>query len=94
MISDNDVKNVASLARIHLKSDEIDQLKNDLGHILDYIKKLENLDVSDVEPTSHALPLKNVHRDDAVEPSLKQSDALSIAVKADRGSFKVPKVIE
>lgn len=94
MISEKDVQYVAGLARIHLKSEEATRLTKDLEKILDYIHKLNTLDVNDVEPTSHVLPLKNVHREDTVRPSLTQQESLNISVEQQDGSFKVPKVIE
>ncbi len=94
MISENDVKHIASLARIHLEQDEIKKLTKDLESILQYVTKLEKLDVSNVEPTSHAIEFKNVFREDKVTPSLKQEEVMKIAVEHHKGSFKVPKVIE
>ena len=94
MISKDDVKYVAGLARIHLKDNEMSQLTADLEKILDYINKLNTLDVTDVQPTSHVLPLKNVYRKDEVRPSLTQKESLKISVEQLNGAFKVPKVIE
>ncbi len=94
MISEKDVQYVAGLARIHLKDEEIDLLTKDLEKILDYINKLDTLDVTEIQPTSHVLPLKNVYREDTVRPSLTQQEALKISVEQHEGSFKVPKVIE
>ena len=94
MITPKDVKYIASLSRIHLRDEEIEELTKNLENILHYIAKLEKLDVSKVEPTSHVLPLKNVFREDKVKPSLTQEEALKIAVDKHHGAFKVPKVIE
>ena len=94
MITRNDIQHIAGLARIYLEDHELDRLTGDLEDILGYIGKLEKLDVSQVEPTSHVLPLKNVYRKDIVKPSLKQEEALKIAVAKHNGSFKVPQVIE
>ena len=94
MISKKDVEYVASLARIHLKDDEIGHVTKDLEQILDYIHKLNALDVTKTDATSHVLPLKNVQREDKVRPSLTQQQALKISVQQQDGSFKVPKVIE
>jgi aspartyl-tRNA(Asn)/glutamyl-tRNA(Gln) amidotransferase subunit C len=94
MISEKDVQYVAGLARMHLHGDEVQHLTKDLERILEYIHKLNSLDVGDVQPTSHVLPLKNVHREDTVRPSFSQDEALSISVEQHAGSFKVPKVIE
>ena len=94
MISENDVRYIAGLARIHLEDEEVPPLTKDLEAILGYITKLEKLDVTDIEPTSHALPMKNVYREDEVKASLSHEEALKIAVEKENGAFKVPKVIE
>ena len=94
MISKNDVRYVADLARIHLRDEEIEHLTTDLEKILKHINKLDTLDVSGVQPTSHVLPLKNVHREDKVRPSFTQDEALKFSVEKKNGAFKVPKVIE
>lgn len=89
-----EVEKIASLARIHLSENENVQLTSTLERILEYVAKLDNLDVAQIEPTSHVLPLKNVYRKDIVQPSLGQEGALSTAVKQHNGTFQVPKVIE
>lgn len=94
MISKDNVKYVADLARIHLRDEEIEHLTADLEKILQYINKLDTLDVGEIQPTSHVLPLKNVHREDTVKPSLTQEEALKFSVAKQDGAFKVPKVIE
>lgn len=85
---------IADLARIHLRENEVARLAGNLADILSYITKLEELDVSQIEPTSHVLPLKNVFRQDDVKPSLSQTDALKFSVSQQDGAFKVPLVIE
>jgi aspartyl-tRNA(Asn)/glutamyl-tRNA(Gln) amidotransferase subunit C len=94
MITKKDVQYIAGLARIHLTEAETEHFTKDLEAILGYIGKLLKLDVSKMEPTSHALPLKNVYRKDEIKPSLSQEEALRIAVAKQNGSFKVPQVIE
>jgi len=94
MISENDVKYVAALSRIYLKEDEVASLQRDLEKIIGYVTKLGKLDVTGIEPTSHALPLQNVVREDDIKHSLPHEAALSIAVEKKDGSFIVPKVIE
>ena len=94
MISEDDVKHVAGLSRIHLRDEEVPKLTKNLEDILEYVNKLEKLDISQVEPTSHVIPMANVDRPDEVKPSLSQDESLSIAVDKASGSFKVPKVIE
>ena len=94
MISKKDVQQVASLSRIYLNKKEIEAITKNLEDILHYIAKLEKLDVTNIKPTSHVLPIKNVYREDQIMPSLPQNDALSFSVEKHNGSFKVPKVIE
>ncbi|MCA9400980.1 MAG: Asp-tRNA(Asn)/Glu-tRNA(Gln) amidotransferase subunit GatC [Candidatus Omnitrophica bacterium] len=94
MINEDEVKHIAKLARISLKDEEIKKLQADLTNILDYVHTLDDLDVRNVPPTSHALTITNVYREDNLKPSLDQNEALGIAIKKHNGSFKVPKVIE
>ena len=89
-----DVKYVAHLARIALTPEEEQTLGSQLEHILGYIEKLNELDVSQVEPTAHAVPLVNVTRPDAVRPSLSNEDALRNAPGKANGLFLVPKIVE
>jgi aspartyl-tRNA(Asn)/glutamyl-tRNA(Gln) amidotransferase subunit C len=94
IISQRDVEYIARLARLYLEKSEIERLSCDLEEILGYIQKLTKLDVTGIEPTSHVLPIQNVCRDDVIQESLPQNDALSIAVEQHKGYFKVPQVIE
>ncbi len=89
-----DVKYVAHLARLALTPDEEKKLGAQLGHILGYIEKLRELDVANVEPTAHAVPMVNVTRADEIRPSLPHDDALRNAPRQSNGLFIVPKVVE
>ena len=93
-ISEQQVKNIAHLSRIHLRDEEVQSLTKNLESILAYIAKLQKLNVDTIKPTSHVLSLQNVFREDTVKPSLNQKEALTIAVASHKGSFKVPQVIE
>lgn len=88
------VRHVALLARLELSEEEIERFAHELGDILDYVAKLEELDTTDVPPTSHSLPLANVMREDMVKPSLAKDEALSNAPETENGCFKVPQVIQ
>jgi aspartyl-tRNA(Asn)/glutamyl-tRNA(Gln) amidotransferase subunit C len=92
--SDFDIKYVANLARISLTPDEEARLGSQLGDILGYVKKLEELDISDVDPMAHAVPLDNVLRADEVQPSISNEAALANAPKKANGLFVVPKIVE
>jgi aspartyl-tRNA(Asn)/glutamyl-tRNA(Gln) amidotransferase subunit C len=89
-----DVKYVAHLARLALAPDEEKKLGAQLGNILGYIEKLRELDVTNVEPTAHAVPMVNVTRADEVRPSLPHADALRNAPRLANGLFIVPKIVE
>ena len=89
-----DVKYVAHLARLALTPEEETKLGAQLGQILAYIEKLKELDVSQVEPTAHAVPLVNVTRPDEVRPGLSHDDALRNAPATANGLFLVPKIVE
>ena len=89
-----DVKYVAHLARLALTPEEERKFGDQLGHILEHIEKLKELDVSNVEPTAHAVPLVNVTRADEVRPSLPHADALRNAPAQANGLFMVPKIVE
>ena len=89
-----DVKYVAHLARLALTPEEEKKFGDQLGHILEHIEKLKELDVTNVEPTAHAMPLVNVTRADEVHPSLPHDDALRNAPARANGLFIVPKIVE
>jgi aspartyl-tRNA(Asn)/glutamyl-tRNA(Gln) amidotransferase subunit C len=88
------VKYVAHLARIALTPDEEKKLAAQLGGILGYIEKLNELDVTNIEPTAHAVPLVNITRPDEVRPSLPHEEALRNAPRQANGLFIVPKIVE
>ena len=89
-----DVKYVAHLARLALTPEEEKKLGAQLGHILGYVEKLKQVDVSNVVPTAHAVPMVNITRADEVRPSLPHEDALRNAPKQANGLFIVPKIVE
>ncbi|MGH7942989.1 MAG: Asp-tRNA(Asn)/Glu-tRNA(Gln) amidotransferase subunit GatC [Limisphaerales bacterium] len=91
---DFDIQYVAHLARIELSPDEEKKLASQLGGILGYIDKLNQLDVANVEPTAHAVPLINVTRADQTGQSLSQQEALRNAPATANGLFIVPKIVE
>ena len=88
------VKYVAHLARLKLSTAEEEKLGSQLGNILGYIEKLKAVDVSQVEPTAHAVARLNVARPDEVRPSLSNDEALRNAPVKANGLFIVPKIVE
>jgi len=92
-ISLDQVRHVAKLARLDLSDDQLRKYTSQLMPILDYVAKIGQIDMSGVEPMAHVLPLKNVLREDVVEPSLSVEDVLRNAPDTDGPFFKVPKII-
>jgi len=93
-ISLRDVEHVARLARLELSGAEKERMRRELDGILSYIDKLRGLDTTGVEPTSHAVPLTNVLRDDVEKPSLPRDEMLANAPDRHRELFRVPRIIE
>ena len=87
------VRHVAKLSRLSIPDDRLQKLAGQLESILQYINKIQSADVTGVEPMAHALPIKNVFREDVVEPSLTVEQVLQNAPDTDPPFFKVPKVI-
>ena len=88
------IKHVAHLARIELQPNELDKLSGELHAILGFIDKLNNLNLEQVEPASHILPISNVLRDDLPHVSLSSEKALENAPDKKGNFFCVPKIIE
>lgn len=93
-ITKDTVKYVAHLARVDLKTKELDALSGQLEDILDFIDKLKEVDIKEIPPTSHILPVNNVLRDDLPKASLSSDKALDNAPQRQGNFFVVPKVIE
>jgi len=92
-ITKEEVVHVASLARLNLDDEAIDLYTKQLGDILTYMDTLNRVDTRDVPPTSHAIFINNVFREDEVKPSVPEERALANAPESEDGSFVVPKVI-
>lgn len=88
------VDHVARLARLDLSEDERERMRAELTKILEHAEKIQALDLDGVEPTSHAIPLRNVMRPDEVRPSLPAEEALANAPEAEDGRFRVPRIVE
>ena len=88
------VEKVAKLARLQLSGEELDRYGAQLGAILDYIAKLEKLDVAGLEPLAHAVDTANVFRADEPRPGLTRDAALQNAPEKTGDFFIVPKIIE
>ena len=92
-ISREEVAHLATLARIDLDDAELDHLAPQLSVILESVASINGVAGDDVPPTSHALPLTNVFRDDVVTPGLTVDQALSGAPAVDQQRFSVPRIL-
>ena len=91
-ITREDVLHVARLARLEIPEEEIGRVQEQLSAILEAVGKVSELDLSDVEPTSHPLAVVNVWQEDEARPSLSPVDALANAPDPEGGAFRVPAV--
>ncbi|MFC4770032.1 Asp-tRNA(Asn)/Glu-tRNA(Gln) amidotransferase subunit GatC [Effusibacillus consociatus] len=93
-ITKKDVAHVANLARLALNDNEMEQYTEQLNKILQHAEELQKLDLDNVEPTSHVLPIQNVMREDESRVWLTNEQALANAPDEDAGQFRVPAVME
>ena len=94
IISDETIEYVGILAKLELSEEEKEQAKKDMGSMLDYIDKLNELDTSAVEPMSHVFPVHNVFREDVVVNGDDRENILKNAPEQKDGSFEVPKTVD
>jgi len=89
-----DIEKVARLARLELSEEEKVTFGNQLEQVLTYMEQLNRLDTAGVEPTSHAIPIYNVFREDETRSPFPQEEVLGISPDQEDGHFKVPRIIE
>ncbi|WP_163970960.1 Asp-tRNA(Asn)/Glu-tRNA(Gln) amidotransferase subunit GatC [Oceanobacillus halotolerans] len=93
-ISKDQVKHVAHLARLAITEEEAEKLTDELGAIIDYANQLNELDTTDIEPTTHDQNVKNVLRKDEPRKWITKEEALKNAPDQENGQFKVPSILE
>ena len=94
VISDETIEYVGILAKLELSEEEKERAKKDMGEMLDYIDKLNELDTTGVEPMSHVVPVNNVFREDVVENGDDSENMLKNAPEVREQSYVVPKTVE
>ena len=92
-ITRDDVAHVARLARLEVTDDELDVFTGQLAAVLDHARDVEALDVGDVPPTAHPLPLKNVLRPDVVVAGVDRAEVLAAAPAVEDDRFAVPPIL-
>lgn len=93
-LTPDEVRKVALLARLELSDDEVETQARHLNSLLQQFEALQALDVTGIEPTSHAFPVVNVLREDRERPSLPREAVLANAPEAADGCFVVPRIME
>lgn len=93
-ITREQVEHVAHLARLNLTEEEKEQMTVDMEAIIEFADQINSLDISDVKPTDHVIPINNVFREDVARPSTDREKLLSNAPNQENGCFSVPKVVE
>lgn len=89
-----DVKKIADLSHIKLDENEIPEIEAKFNQVLKYVSKIEEFDLSDIEPMTHVNEDCNIWREDKIKESLPLEDVLKNAPKKNEQFFKVPKVLE
>ncbi|MEA3077200.1 MAG: aspartyl-tRNA(Asn)/glutamyl-tRNA(Gln) amidotransferase subunit [Actinomycetota bacterium] len=92
-ITEDDVRHVATLARLDVTDEEVELFAGQLAAVLDHAQDVAALDTAGVPPTAHPLPLVNVLRDDVPGPSLDRDEVLAMAPEAEDGRFRVPRIL-
>jgi aspartyl-tRNA(Asn)/glutamyl-tRNA(Gln) amidotransferase subunit C len=90
VIDRDQVLHVARLARLRLSDEEVERMTGELSGILEHVDRIAELDLDDVEPTSHVVDLENVLRPDVPRPSWPKEVVLEQAPDATDGAFRVP----
>jgi len=91
-ISSDDVRHVARLAELEFSDGEILKITPQLDKILEHVARVSAVDTDGIQPTSHAVDIKNVFRDDTVEDSISQEEALKNAPEEENDGFSVPRI--
>jgi aspartyl-tRNA(Asn)/glutamyl-tRNA(Gln) amidotransferase subunit C len=92
-ISRDDVAHVARLARLALSEDELDRYTTQLASVLEHAADIEALEIGDVPPTAHPLPLSNVLREDVPRPCLDRDEVLAQAPAVEADRFRIPRIL-
>ena len=93
-LTKEEVKHVAHLARLAITEEEAEKFADQLGKITDFAEQLNELDTTNVEPTSHVLPLVNVLREDVAKEGLPVEKVLLNVKEQENGQIKVPSIME
>lgn len=93
-ITDAEIAHLKKLARLEMSEAETERAKRDINKILESFEALQKLDLDGLPELPRPVPLTNVMREDVVQPGFTQFEAMSVAVEAEDGFFKVPRIVE
>ena len=93
-LSKEEVKHVANLARLAITEEEAEKFAEQLGKITDFAEQLNELDTTNVEPTSHVLPLVNVLREDVAKEGLSREKVMLNVKEQEAGQIKIPSIMD
>ena len=93
-LSREDVAHLARLSRLAVTDEELELFAGQLGVVLGAVARVQEAPTDDVPPTTHAVPLTNVHRADVVTPSLPRDRVLAGAPAAEDDRFRVPRILQ
>ncbi len=91
--SREEIAHLARLSRLAVTDEELDLYAGQLSDVLDAVAQVQKAPVEDVPPTTHAVPMTNVFREDAIRPSLPRDVVLAAAPAAEDGRFRVPRIL-
>jgi len=94
MINKERIEHIAKLARLGLTDEKVKKMQKEISAILDYFEKLKEVDVSDVEPTSHSMKVENVMREDESNKKKTEKDLIDMAPDQKDGFLKVKSILE
>lgn len=94
MLTSDEVRHIAQLAKVGVTDAEVEQLREQLSNILEHFSALSQIDTESIPPTGHAVPLHNVFRDDVAEPSYSTEEILANAPRQEERSIRVRAVLE
>lgn len=93
-LTEKDVRDIATYARVGLDEQELAQMTDDLNSIIETLQPIKGFDLDGVEPTFHPIgTLSNLMREDVEQPSFSQDEALSNAPMQQDGSFLIPSIL-
>jgi aspartyl-tRNA(Asn)/glutamyl-tRNA(Gln) amidotransferase subunit C len=93
-ITKEQVEHVANLARLNLTEEEKEQMTTDMEAIIEFANRINEIDIDNINPTAHIIPVNNVFREDEINLSFSRDELLSNAPNKENGCFSVPRIVE